>query len=77
MLEDIKVFYKKAIIYRTLASDMSDIDITKFDMIVFFSPSGIKSLFKNLTRNFKQGNTVFATLGPSVAKAVKDTWFAP
>jgi uroporphyrinogen-III synthase len=71
MLEDIKVFYKKAIIYRTLASDMSDIDITKFDMIVFFSPSGIKSLFKNYPE-FKQGNTVFATLGPSVAKAVKD-----
>ena len=71
MLEDIKVFYKKAIIYRTLASDMSDTDITKFDMIVFFSPSGIKSLFKNYPE-FKQGNTVIAALGPSVAKAVKD-----
>ena len=71
MLEDIKVSYKKAIIYRTLASDMSDIDITKFDMIVFFSPSGVKSLFKNYP-DFKQGNIVIAALGPSVAKAVKD-----
>jgi len=71
MLEDIKVSYKKAIIYRTLASNMSDTDITKFDMIVFFSPSGIKSLFKNYP-DFRQGNTVIAALGPSVAKAVKD-----
>ena len=71
MLEDIKVSYKKAIIYRTLASDMSDIDITTFDMIVFFSPSGVISLFKNYP-DFKQGNTVIAALGPSVAKAVKD-----
>lgn len=71
MLEDNKVVFKKAIIYRTLARDMSDTDITKFEMIVFFSPSGIKSLFKNYPK-FKQGNTVIAALGPSVAKAVKE-----
>ena len=71
MLEENKVVYKKAIIYRTLARDMSDTDISKFDMIVFFSPSGIKSLFKNYPE-FKQGEMVIAALGPSVAKAVKD-----
>jgi len=71
MLEESKVIYKKAIIYRTLARDMSDTDITKFDMIVFFSPAGIKSLFKNYPE-FKQGNTVIAALGTSVSKAVKD-----
>ena len=71
MLEDSKVVYKKAIIYRTLARDMSDTDITKFDMLVFFSPSGIKSLFKNYP-DFKQGHTVIAALGPSVAKEAKD-----
>lgn len=71
MLEENKVFYKKAVIYRTLARDMSDTDISKFEMVVFFSPSGIKSLFKNYPK-FKQGNTVIAALGPSVAKAVRD-----
>ena len=71
MLEENKVVYKKAIIYRTLARDMSDTDISKFDMIVFFSPSGIKSLFKNYP-GYKQGDVVIAALGPSVAKAVKD-----
>jgi uroporphyrinogen-III synthase len=71
MLEDNKVIYKKAIIYRTLASDMSDTDITKFDMLVFFSPAGIKSLYKNYP-DFNQEQTIIAALGPSVAKAVRD-----
>ena len=71
MLEESKVVYKKAIIYKTLARDMSDTDITKFDMLVFFSPAGIKSLFKNYPE-FKQGHTIIAALGPSVAKAIKD-----
>lgn len=71
MLEENKVVYKKAIIYRTLARDMTDTDISKYDMIVFFSPAGIKSLFKNYP-DFRQGDIVIAALGPSVAKAVKD-----
>ena len=40
-------------------------------MIAFFSPSGIKSLFKNFP-DFKQNNTRIATFGPTTAKAVLD-----
>jgi uroporphyrinogen-III synthase len=71
MLEDNKINYKKATIYRTLAADLSDIDITKFDMLVFFSPSGIKSLFKNFP-DFSQENTVLGAFGPTTHKAIKD-----
>ena len=71
MLEENKILYKKAIIYKTLASDLSDIDITKYDMLVFFSPSGIKSLFKNFPK-FVQNSTVIAAFGPTTAKAVTD-----
>ncbi len=71
MLEDNKINYKKATIYRTLAADLSDIDITKFDMLVFFSPSGIKSLFKNYP-DFKQEETVLGAFGPTTHKAIKD-----
>ena len=71
MLEDNKIYYKKAIIYRTLASDLSDIDITKYDMLVFFSPAGIKSLFKNFP-NFIQNETAIGAFGTSTAKAVTD-----
>jgi len=71
MLDDNKIQYKKAIIYRTLASDLSDIDISKYDMLVFFSPSGIKSLLKNFP-DFDQKDTVIGAFGTTTAKAVKD-----
>ena len=71
MLEENKIYYRKAIIYKTLACDLSDIDITKFDMLVFFSPAGIKSLFKNFP-DFKQNNTAIGAFGPATAKAVTD-----
>ncbi|MEI6455585.1 MAG: uroporphyrinogen-III synthase [bacterium] len=71
MLDDNKIQYKKAIIYRTLASDLSDIDVTQYDMLVFFSPSGIKSLFKNFPE-FDQSNTAIGAFGSATHKAVKD-----
>jgi uroporphyrinogen-III synthase len=71
MLDENKIYYKKAIIYKTLASDLSDIDISKFDLVVFFSPAGIKSLFKNFP-DFKQDDTAIGAFGASTAKAVTD-----
>jgi len=71
MLEENKILFKKAVIYRTLASDLSDIKIEDYDMLVFFSPAGIKSLFKNFPK-FKQNNTAIGAFGPSTAKAVVD-----
>ena len=71
MLEENKIQFKKAVIYRTLASDLSDIKIEDYDMLVFFRPAGIKSLFKNFP-NFKQNNTAISAFGPSTAKAVTD-----
>jgi uroporphyrinogen-III synthase len=71
MLEENKIYYRKAIIYKTLASDLTDMDISNYDMLVFFSPAGIKSLFKNFPE-FKQNDTAIAAFGPSTAKAVID-----
>lgn len=71
LLEDSKINYTKAILYKTLASDLSDIDIKKYDMLIFFSPSGITSLLKNFP-DFQQGETKIAVFGPTTAKAVKD-----
>lgn len=72
-LDEIKVKYNKAIIYKTVASDMSDIpDLHQaYDMLVFFSPSGIKSLFKNFP-NYEQGEMHIAAMGPTTAKSVVD-----
>lgn len=63
--------YSKAILYRTVSSDLSDLSDIKYDVLVFFSPSGIKSLFQNFP-DFTQDNTRIACFGPSTAKAVRD-----
>ena len=63
--------YTKAILYRTICSDLSDLRDVNYDVLVFFSPSGIKSLFQNFP-DFKQNNTRIACFGPATAKAVKD-----
>lgn len=63
--------YTKAILYRTVSSDLSDLKDIKYDILVFFSPSGIKSLFQNFPE-FEQNNTIIACFGPSTAKAVRD-----
>jgi uroporphyrinogen-III synthase len=63
--------YTEAVIYRTVASDLSDLDDVKYDIIAFFSPSGINSLFINFP-DFKQNETRIAAFGPTTAKAVRD-----
>ncbi|MCB0476521.1 MAG: uroporphyrinogen-III synthase [Crocinitomicaceae bacterium] len=70
-LEEHNIQFTKAVLYRTVASDLSDLADIKYDMLVFFSPSGIESLFKNFP-NFKQNNTKIAAFGPTTAKAIKD-----
>jgi uroporphyrinogen-III synthase len=63
--------FTEAIIYHTVASDLSDLDNVYYDMIAFFSPSGINSLFVNFP-DFQQNFTRIAAFGPTTAKAVRD-----
>ncbi|GAA4831645.1 uroporphyrinogen-III synthase [Algivirga pacifica] len=70
-MEENKLNFTEAIIYRTVASDLSDLKDIYYDMIAFFSPSGIKSLFHNFP-DFKQNNTRIAAFGPTTAQAVRD-----
>ncbi len=65
-----KINYSIAILYRTICSDLSDLSDVNYDILVFFSPSGIKSLLKNFP-DFKQNNTKIAAFGPTTIKAVK------
>lgn len=71
MLEKAGLQYQKAVIYKTLASDLSNLKIEEFDILVFFSPAGVKSLFKNFPK-FEQNSTVIGAFGPKTASAVKD-----
>ena len=63
--------YSKAILYRTESSDLSDLKDVNYDILVFFSPSGIKSLLQNFP-DFKQNDTKIACFGPTTAAAVKE-----
>jgi uroporphyrinogen-III synthase len=71
MLDDNAVNYNKGIFYKTLASDLSHLDIKKYNMLIFFSPSGIASLFKNFPE-YQQNSTIIGAFGPTTIKAVTD-----
>ncbi len=70
LLDKYKLKYTKAIFYRTVSSNMSDIKELDHDMLVFYSPAGVKSLFDNFP-NFVQNNTKIGCFGLSTAKAIK------
>lgn len=70
-LEENNFKFREAVLYRTVASDLSDLKDLKYDIIVFFSPSGVRSLFQNFP-DFKQNNTRIAAFGPATAKAVEE-----
>jgi uroporphyrinogen-III synthase len=71
ILDKHKLKYSKAVMYRTVASDLSDLSNIKYDMLVFFSPSGIESLLKNFP-DFKQNGTRIAAFGATTAQAVQN-----
>lgn len=71
MLEKSKVKHKIAILYQTVSSDLSDLSMLNYDVLVFFSPSGIRSLLSNFP-DFDQQDIIIASFGTSTAQAVKD-----
>ena len=76
VLEKNKVNYTRAVMYRTVSNDFTVEEAKNFDcdMLVFFSPTGIKAFTKNFP-DFKQGEVRIATFGPTTAKAVADEGF--
>jgi len=72
LLDELKVDWKRATLYRTVISDLSDLRNVYYDILVFFSPSGIESLFKNFP-DFEQNDTRIAVFGNTTVKAAKDS----
>ncbi len=71
LLQKGKIKHTKAMLYRTVSSDLSDLAEVNYDILVFYSPSGIKSLFKNFP-DFKQNETKIASWGTKTAKAAEE-----
>ncbi|WP_417885291.1 uroporphyrinogen-III synthase [Zunongwangia sp.] len=70
-LDKLGVQWKQAVFYKTVVSDLSHLSDVTYDILVFFSPSGIKSLFENFP-DFKQNDTRIAVFGNTTVKAAKD-----
>lgn len=69
-LDELGVNWKQAVFYKTVISDLSDLADVYYDILVFFSPSGIESLFHNFP-DFKQNDTRIAVFGNTTIKAVE------
>ena len=73
LLDSKKLQHTECVMYKTVSNDFTEEEVKNFDydMLIFFSPSGIESLTKNFP-NFNQGNIAIGTFGPATAKAVHD-----
>ena len=70
LLEKENINYTKSILYRTVCSDLSDLEDVSYDILVFYSPAGIESLYKNFP-DFIQNKTKIACFGETTKKAVE------
>lgn len=71
VLENAKINFNQAIMYRTVSTKISEEELQDYDMLVFFSPAGIKSLLENAP-NMQQGDRVIASYGSTTAQAVHE-----
>ncbi len=70
-LDELNLTWKQATLYKTVVSDLSDLADVYYDILVFFSPSGIDSLLKNFP-DFTQNKTRIAVFGNTTVKAAND-----
>ncbi|MFQ3334818.1 MAG: uroporphyrinogen-III synthase [Candidatus Arcticimaribacter sp.] len=70
-LDSIGIDWTRAQLYKTVVSDLSDLRDVSYDVLVFFSPSGIQSLFHNFP-DFEQNNTKIAVYGNTTVKAANE-----
>ena len=70
-LDKVGINWTRGIFYKTVISDLSDLRDVYYDILVFFSPSGIESLLKNFP-DFKQNKTRIAVYGDSTIEAATE-----
>jgi uroporphyrinogen-III synthase len=70
VLKKNNIKFTKAVFYNTVCSDLSDLDDVFYDVLVFFSPADIESLYKNFPE-FKQNKTRIAAFGSTTVKAAQ------
>jgi len=68
-MRDLGYKVTEAVMYKTVISNISDLANVNYDIIAFFSPSGVKSLYFNFP-DFKQNQTRIAAFGNTTVEAV-------
>ncbi len=71
VLSEAGVEWKRAIMYRTVCSDLKDVNIKDYDLVIFFSPQGVRSLFENFP-DFKQEETKIGVFGLTTQQAAEE-----
>ncbi|MDR0667128.1 MAG: uroporphyrinogen-III synthase [Prevotellaceae bacterium] len=70
-----KLKHSKAVFYRTVNTDVSQVDPRRYDMLVFYTPAEVKAFVTNFPK-FKQGKTFIASFGATTAKVLKENGFS-
>ena len=71
LLEKSNIEWTRAKMYQTVICDLSHLSDVKYDILVFFSPEGIRSLLRNFPE-FEQGETLIAGFGNTTKAAIED-----
>ena len=71
LLEAEGIAYKTAVFIKSVSQDLKDMDLKKYDMIVFYNPSDVQSLYENFP-DFQQGDIKFVSFGKSIVKALEE-----
>ena len=73
LMDSKKLTHTECVMFRTVSDDLTEEEVKNFDydMLVFFSPTGVKALKKNFP-DFKQGNIKIAAFGPATAKTITE-----
>jgi len=71
LLEKSNIQWTRAKMYQTVICDLSHLSDVKYDILVFFSPEGIRSLLRNFPK-FEQGETLIAGFGSTTKAAIEE-----
>ena len=71
MFETQSYSFETAVFVKPVSQDIKDVDLHKYDVVVFFNPADVKSLFENQP-DFKQENIKFVSYGRSIVKAMEE-----
>ena len=72
LLDAVGVVHHEAVMYQTVSHIFEPGEIDGYDMMIFFSPAGIKSLLENKP-DFVQGDMLIGCFGATTAAAIEES----